>query len=223
MVEELGRQMSSCMVACSKEVVWVKKHMGAVVLTQSVTRGYASWSFEEEAQWDDRATKPSKQTDINKALMDGSAAAVSAKDAAAGTAAGGGGGGGTLALVGTTYPSPTTPVPPKHPPPGKAPSGPRVDTPAAGPGSIGMPEAKTPGAKKPTVKLDLSSLRQVDPGDESGVIVKRPKGPPPLSALGHRPDLLPDGTMAEGGPYQQRRRRRVPYMAEIIQVRILCC
>jgi hypothetical protein len=40
-------------MAGAKEVVWVKKHRGARMITQNLTPGYASWSFEQEDKWGD--------------------------------------------------------------------------------------------------------------------------------------------------------------------------
>ena len=43
---ETDRQTGNALLEASRDVEWRKQHVGAVLLTESVTSGYAYWSFE---------------------------------------------------------------------------------------------------------------------------------------------------------------------------------
>ena len=45
---EMQMQVEKSIMASSRELRWEKEHLGALYLTESVTSGYAYWSFEEE-------------------------------------------------------------------------------------------------------------------------------------------------------------------------------
>ena len=45
---EMGILVERSIIASSKDIKWEKEHLGPLYLTESVTSGYAYWSFEEE-------------------------------------------------------------------------------------------------------------------------------------------------------------------------------
>ena len=60
LLEEANRQASMALLASAKEVTWSKDHLGAIFLTESVTSGFAYWSFESHNAGSKHKVSPSQ-------------------------------------------------------------------------------------------------------------------------------------------------------------------